>query len=465
MPLSSFQEAIDYLYSFADFSVERSYRYSADVFELQRVCDFLHDLGNPQASYRTFHIAGTKGKGSVSALIASAMTANGYRTGLYTSPHLIKINERIRINDEPITDLAFLDLVNKVKPHIQAHPDLTVFEILTGMAFLYFAEQGADVAAVEVGLGGRLDATNVLAPIVCVITSLSYDHMHLLGNSLSDIAAEKSGIIKEGVPVVLAPQQYEAELVVEKFAHDKNAPLVKVGVDWLYSAGVRELDHQTFFIWSSSEQERMDAFVESGGDEEWAPPKYDLPLLGYHQIINATVAYAALREGMKKGLALRESKIQQGFRVVEWRGRFQILSRDPVVLVDSAHNRDSALKLRLALDDYFPGQAVTLIFGASEDKDIEGMLLELLPRVSRLIVTRSSHQRADAIDHLRELGHAHGIPVEQAEPVSKALHLALDSVRPEEVILAAGSIFVAGEVLATWDEIQSRDIQEGEIAT
>ena len=206
----SFQGAVDFLYSFADFSVERSYRYSAEVFELQRVKDLLHSIGDPQENFKAFHVAGTKGKGSVAAMTASILHEAGYRTGLYTSPHLVRLNERFQIDGAAISDNEFVAVIEHLKPHIDSFPGLTVFEILTSMAFLFFAQQGADCAVIEVGLGGRLDATNVLAPLVSVITTLSYDHMHLLGDSLSDIAREKAGIIKPGIPVVLSPQQIEA---------------------------------------------------------------------------------------------------------------------------------------------------------------------------------------------------------------------------------------------------------------
>ncbi|TET81530.1 MAG: bifunctional folylpolyglutamate synthase/dihydrofolate synthase, partial [Anaerolineales bacterium] len=183
-----YQEALDYLYSFIDYSVERTYRYSADTFDLDRVRDLFQVVGNPQDQYSSIHIAGTKGKGSVAAMIASVLQAAGYRTGLYTSPHLQRFTERIRVDGQEIPKSEVVRLVEILRPHIQAIQHLTVYEIITALGFLHFAEQGVECAVVEVGLGGRLDATNVLNPLVSVITSLSYDHMHLLGDSLSDIA-------------------------------------------------------------------------------------------------------------------------------------------------------------------------------------------------------------------------------------------------------------------------------------
>ncbi|MEE8568772.1 MAG: cyanophycin synthetase, partial [Anaerolineales bacterium] len=226
-----------------------------------------------------------------------------------------------------------------------------------------------------------------------------------------------------------------------------------VGRDWLYSPGARDLNAQSLYVWSAAEQPLMDAYVESAGGEEWVPPRYQIPLLGHHQVVNGAVAFAAIQTIREQGLVVNEEAIQEGFREVSWPGRFQILSRSPIVVVDSAHNRDSALKLRIALDDYFPGQPVTLIFGASADKDISGMLIELLPRVSRLIVTQAGHPRAAAPDELAHMAHTHGLRVEVALPVSTALDRAMTKARPGEVIIAAGSIFVVGEILAAWERL------------
>jgi len=447
---SGYQEALDYLYGFIDYSLQRSDRYSAEVFELGRVRKLLAALGDPQDGYPALHVAGTKGKGSVCALLESSLRRAGYRTGLYTSPHLVRFGERIRVNGEEIGEAELVERVDEIRPRVAQVPGLTTYEIVTALAFRHFALEGVDAAVVEVGLGGRLDATNVLTPRVAVITSLSYDHMHLLGDRLSDIAGEKAGIIKPGVPVVAAPQQSEAEKVIRRIAAEQGAPLIMVGEDWHYAPGTHDLQGQTLYIWSASEQSQMDAFVESAGAVEWAPPRFEIPLLGHHQVVNAAVAYAALQAARRGGLELPEAAIREGFQTVVWPGRFQVLSQAPAVVVDSAHNRDSALKLRIALDDYFPGRPVSLIFGASEDKDIAGMLIELLPRVRRLIVTQAVHPRAADPVALAEMAREFGHPVEVEVPVERALERALESARPEEVIVAAGSLFIAGETLAAW---------------
>jgi dihydrofolate synthase/folylpolyglutamate synthase len=451
-----YQDALNYLYSFIDYSVERSYRYSADVFDLKRVEDLLARLGNPHKQYQSVHIAGTKGKGSVAAMVESCLRVAGFKTGLYTSPHLQRFTERIRVNLEEIGEDDVARLVDRIKPHVAEVEGLTTYELITAIGFLYFAEKEIDFAVVEVGLGGRLDATNVIVPLVSSITSISYDHMHLLGDSLSDIAREKGGIIKPGIPIVSSPQQFEVEVVIREIAQERESPLILVGKDWHFSPGKHSLEGQQVYIWSSEEQPLMDQFIQSSGNEEWVPPRYELSLLGYHQVVNAATAYAILDCLKSDHPEITEDAIKTGFRNTSWPGRFDVISMKPIIVVDSAHNRDSALKLRIALDDYFPGQPVTLIFGASSDKDITGMFTDLLPRVKRLLLTHADHPRAAGVKELADMAHEYGIRVEVFPKVSEALQYAIENSGFEEVILAAGSIFVAGEVLAAWETISHR---------
>jgi dihydrofolate synthase/folylpolyglutamate synthase len=367
------------------------------------------------------------------------------------------------VQGSEISKREVVELVQEIKPYTEKVPGLTTYELITTLAFMHFARQNLDCAVIEVGLGGRLDATNVITPLVSVITSISYDHMHLLGNSLSDIAFEKAGIIKPEVPVIISPQQYEVKGVLTAIAKERGAPLYQVGKDWLFSHGRHDMNGQSLYLWSVVEQPLMTSFVESAGTEEWVPPRYEIPLLGYHQVINAATAYGALRIINKLGLKVDDRDIRSGFRQVSWPGRFQVLSKKPTLIVDSAHNRDSALKLRIALDDYFPGQPIKLIFGASADKDISGMLTELLPRVSRMIVTQADHPRAMTPEQLAELAHGYGIRLKEVVPVSEALNLALRNSYEDEVILATGSIFVVGEVLSAWKQI--KESAESQIAS
>jgi dihydrofolate synthase / folylpolyglutamate synthase len=213
------------------------------------------------------------------------------------------------------------------------------------------------------------------------------------------------------------------------------------------------LTGQSLYIWPSHEQDQMDAFVESGGGLEWVPPRYEIPLLGYHQVTNCAVAYAALQVARSAGVQISEAAIRTGFARTVWPGRFQVLSQDPIVILDAAHNRDSALKLRIALDDYFPGQFVTMVFGASVDKDLTGMFDELLPRVARLIATQAEHPRAAEVADLAAMAHGHGTRVETVVPVRQAISRGLQIQRPDEVLLVTGSLFVVGEALRYWQSL------------
>lgn len=448
---AAYQATLDYLYRFVDYSLTKADRYSPEQFDLGRMRLFVEQLNRPENAYPIIHVAGTKGKGSVSALCASALQAAGYRTGLYTSPHLVDYAERIQVNRQPIAHSDLISLLEEIKPLLEGETHLTTFEITTALAFLYFARQKVDAAVIEVGLGGRLDATNVVTPSVSVITSLSYDHTQFLGSTLSEIAAEKGGIIKPGVPVVLAPQTEEARLVIERIAAERGSPLIQVGRDYLFAELSRSLfSGQTLQVWPVQEQGHVDEFIESGGLDEWEPLRLTIPLLGHHQVENAATAYVALQVFRQRALPLSEAAIRDGFTQVSWPGRFEILQRYPPVVLDCAHNRDSALKLRLALDDYFPAVPVILVFGASEDKDIEGMFTELMPRVQRVIATRSIHPRAADPQIMVDLAHRSGRPAKVVENVEDALQEAMRLADGEAMVLVTGSIFVAAGARDSW---------------
>ena len=445
-----YQKTLDYLYSFVDYSLQKNFRNAPEKFNLARMQTFMEALGNPHRQYPIIHVAGTKGKGSVTALCASALHSAGYRVGFYISPHLSDYNERIQVNQVPIPHAAMVSLVQEIKPLIESIPELTTFEITTGLAFLYFARQKVNAAAVEVGLGGRLDATNVVSPIVSIITSLSYDHMHLLGSTLVEIAAEKAGIIKPGAPVVLAPQREEVNQVVARIAAERGSPLVCMGQDFRYTPCSHSLDGQSLIIWPKADQEKMNVYLESGDITNWSPTRLDIPLLGYHQVENAATAYAALVTARAQGLALKKEDIHNGFMQVEWPGRFEILRRDPPLVIDSAHNRDSAQKLRMALGDYFPDYPVILVIGASEDKDLFGIFAELAPSIRQVIATQAAHPRAINPQELVDLAHQFGRPAIAIPKIPEALEEALRRAGKEALVLVAGSIFLAAEVRDAW---------------
>jgi dihydrofolate synthase/folylpolyglutamate synthase len=425
--------ALDYIYSFVDYSLKKADQLAAANFDLGRMRQFMAALGNPQDRYPSLHVAGTKGKGSVSALCASALTASGRATGLYTSPNLLDFTERIQIDGQPISHSDLASLTDEIKPIVAQIPQLTTFEITTALAFLYFSRQNVAAAVIEVGLGGRLDATNVITPRVSVITSLSYDHMAVLGDTLAKIAGEKAGIIKPGVPVVSAPQKPEALEVLKKVATERHADLSLIGTDILYEIQKFSLDGQTFRL----------------SQPEQAPVTLQIPLLGAHQVVNAATAYAALQQS---GLSLSPDAIAQGFANVRWPCRFEIASRaNPTLIFDSAHNEDSFEKLAATINDYFPGRQVILIFGVSEDKHIAAMLSAIRPQLRQLIVARADHPRALEAGPIVETAKTLAVAAEAAESVEAGLARAMElSKITDDVIVSAGSMFLTAEVKRAW---------------
>lgn len=446
-----YQETLDYLYSYIDYSLQKTFRYSPEKFDLGRMRDFMDRLGSPQNEYKILHVAGTKGKGSVSALCASAIQESGLKVGLYTSPHLQDYAERIQVDGMPISHADLIALVEEIKPHIAESPEITTFEITTALAFLYFARCGVDTAVIEVGLGGRLDATNVCTPQVTVITSISYDHTYLLGETLAEIAGEKAGIIKTGIPVVVSPQNTEALQVIKSIAVGREAPLIQVGVDYLYQQVDKSLGGQRLQVWHKSDQARMDRYSPRG-DSGWEPVQLEIPLLGVHQLENAATGYTALRVGRENGIEISDLGIRNGFQNVRWPARFEILRQDPPLIIDAAHNRDSAHKLRIVLDDYYPGIPVVLVFGASEDKDILGMYTELQPRVGQIVTTKSTHPRATDPEQLAEIARGMDFTAISTASVEEALDEAELRADGGAIILVSGSVFVAAAARSAWQE-------------
>ena len=446
-----YQETLDYLYSYIDYSLQKTFRYSPEKFDLGRMRDFMDGLGNPQNEYKILHVAGTKGKGSVSALCAGAILESGLKVGLYTSPHLQDYAERIQVDGVPIPHAELIALVEEIKPQIAESPEITTFEITTALAFIYFALCEVDIAVMEVGLGGRLDATNICNPEVTVITSISYDHTYLLGETLAEIAGEKAGIIKPGIPVVVSPQEDEALQVIKSIAAEREATLIQVGEDYLYRQVGKSLEGQNLYVWHKSDQPRMDRFTP-GSDSDWEPVQLTIPLLGVHQLENAATAYATLQVARGKGIGVSVLGFRNGFQNVEWPARFEILRKDPPLIIDSAHNRDSAHKLRIVLDDFFPGIPVLLVFGASEDKDIRGMYTELGSRVRQIVATKSTHPRATEPEKLAEIAREMDFTAISAASVEEALDEAELLSDGGAIILVTGSVFVAAAARSAWQE-------------
>lgn len=439
--MESYQEALAYLEQFANYEKTRSASYAPGTFDLARMETLLARLDNPHHGCKVVHVAGTKGKGSVCAMVESVLRAAGFRTGLYISPHLHTFRERIQVKGAYIPRQDVAALVSELSPHLEAIPGLTWFEIVTAMGLLYFARQQVEVAVVEVGLGGRLDATNIVSPTVSVITSLSFDHTAWLGNTLAQIAAEKAGIIKPGLPVVSAPQAPEALKVIERRCAELDSPLTLVGRDWTFEPGEISLEGQSFLVVPAGQprfqrsRERLPFFVK---------------LLGQHQLVNATVALAALSQVEKSGLEISPRHMREGLASVQWPGRLEVLSADPLVVCDGAHNGDSAKRLVAALKEWFPGKRWTLIFGASSDKDFAAMFDALAPFAEQTILTHSHHPRAADTDKLTGLVRARGGEVQIAEDIAVALESAVAHPDAEMGVIATGSLFVAAEARAAW---------------
>jgi dihydrofolate synthase/folylpolyglutamate synthase len=436
----NYREALDYLLKFADY--ERLPR-SGIVWDIKRVDRLLARLNKPHLAAKTVHVAGTKGKGSTSAMIASILQSAGYKVGLYTSPHLLSYTERIQVNGEPITEADWAKLVEIIKPHVEGENtigdlgQLTTFEIFTAMAFYHFARVKADWQVMEVGLGGRLDATNVVQPEVCVITSISYDHMDVLGDTLRKIAGEKCGIIKQGVPVVTAPQFPEALEVIERVCKEKECRLVTVGEDIKWEG--------------KGFNDKGQKLLVKGLKGEY---RVEIPLLGGHQMENAANAVAAIEVLIDKGADITSKAIAEGLKAVEWPGRLQILRKKPWVIVDGAHNAYSVQKMGEALKWYFKYDKAKLIMGFGNDKDIEGMAREASQITSDIILVASKHPKAVKGEVLAAEFQKHGVTARIAETVKDALALALKESQPNDLICAAGSIFVEAEVIESFDRLR-----------
>lgn len=459
----SYPEAIRWYYSFARF--DTNITPVPDAMKLPRLNDLFARLGNPHRQFPSLLIAGTKGKGSTAALVESILHAAGYRTGLYTSPHLHSFRERITVNGELISKLHVVQGTTLLQTHEADFPSSRFFEWVTALAFDYFARQRVEIAVVEVGLGGRLDSTNVLTPRVAVIAPISFDHMDILGDTLEKIAFEKAGIIKPNVPVVVAPQELEAMQGIEQIAQERNALLVSVADEWKW-----ELQGVT-----------LEAQMVQTQEKGKAPHVYHLPLLGPHQRVNLATALATIQQLREQGWKIPQGAVQRGIERVAWKGRFEMLARpahgmagsnivadalhgETYIVADGAHNRASAHALVRTLAEVFPDVPVHFIFGASSDKDIRGMLDELIPRATSLVVTRSHHARAAAPESLGQLaltvatqtgndstrrrsiaGNESVFVPHMTNTLVEALLHAKHLASPGDVICITGSLFMAAE--------------------
>jgi dihydrofolate synthase/folylpolyglutamate synthase len=432
-----YRQAIDYLLGFTDWERTAAQAFAAANFDLRRVHSLLARLDDPHHGRKTVHIAGSKGKGSIAAMTASVLTAaTDEGVGLYTSPHLHTFCERIAVDGQPIAQADFARLTEVLAPAAAAENadgrfgQLTTFELLTTLAFLRFRERDAGWQVLEVGMGGRLDATSVVeTKDVTVIGPISLEHTAILGETVEEIAAEKAAIIRPGCPVVMAPQpSHPAAAIVRRQATAAGTPLVEVAEAYSWERLAWDLSGQSL---------RLDG--PRGWRDLW------LPLLGAHQLENAATAVAAVDVLVEAGATVPESAVAAGLRDVRWPGRLEVLGHKPLVVADGAHNGDSARRLCEALRDYFQYRRLILVSGTSGDKALDDMARELAPLATLVIATRSQHPRAADPAVVAAAYAAAGAATEIAPSVAEALSRALASAAPEDLVCVVGSLFVVAE--------------------
>jgi dihydrofolate synthase / folylpolyglutamate synthase len=394
---------------------------------LDIILAILKGLDNPQNKFMSVHIAGTNGKGSIASALSSVFTQAGYCVGLYTSPHLVKFNERIRINGVPVSDMDVLNAYEAVKDVYAGHREPTFFEYTTAMAFHEFARAKVDWAIVETGMGGRLDATNVLNPKLSIISNISLEHKQYLGNTIAEITAEKGGIIKQAIPVVTGVSQKEAVKVLKDIAQKKEAPLFRLG--------------EHFRI---RKNKGSDTFSYVGINATWKNMKAGLQ--GSHQIENAALTLAACEVLNRQHTNLNTEQIKEGLLKTNWPGRMEVVSQAPYIILDGAHNLMAARKLAKFISENFAKTKTTLVIGILDDKPYKGMLKSLLPLCKRVILTKPTINRALDPEILHKFAMDFTKDIKIIPSVKEAFFYAMESVSSDEAICVAGSLYVVGEV-------------------
>jgi dihydrofolate synthase/folylpolyglutamate synthase len=439
---STYQEALAWLYAFSDFERTGTFNHDRED-NLRREAALLTALGDPHRAYGVTHVAGTKGKGSTATLIASVLRASGRRVGLYTQPDLHTFRERIQVDGQPIAEADIAALVPELRAAVEGlgatHGTYITYEVATALAFLAFARAGVDHAVIEVGLGGRLDATNVVQPRVAVITSISYDHMQVLGNTLGAIAREKAGIIKPGAPTVCSAQAPEALAVIREVAAARGSRLITVGPDgsasdYTYRAGAYTSERQAFSVRGPDGVAR----------------DFTLTLLGEHQLENAAAAVAAVDALRTSGVAVDDAALRDGLAAARWPARLQVVGERPWLVVDGAHNADSLARLLAALRRHFTYGRLALVLGLMADKDLAGIAREIAQdHVALVVTTAARNPRAMAPERIvAALAEAApGLAVQTAPGIAEAVTLALGAMGPGDLLCVTGSLYLAGEAL------------------
>ncbi|MBX3387503.1 MAG: bifunctional folylpolyglutamate synthase/dihydrofolate synthase [Phycisphaeraceae bacterium] len=453
LDLSNFDAVSRWLLDRTDFERIPATRATADLLKLDRMSALLQALDDPHTAVKTVHVAGTKGKGSVCEMTAASLEACGYTVGIYTSPHILTPRERIRINRKPVTEAEFTGLAQRVERAL-ATIDLapfdgeepTYFELVTAMGFLHFAEQAVDAAVIEVGLGGRLDSTNLVRPEVVAITSLSLDHTQILGDTLAQIAREKAGIFKPGVPAITCPQEPEAMEVLRAVAAEVDCPLLILG---------EHIEFSRRFENSQPHGPRMRVSLTTARNTYEHLP---VPLPGDHQAVNCGLALAVLDRLSERGFVCPESRVTSGLASVSLPGRTELAWRQPRVILDGAHNVDSIRALLRTLGTYVTYDSLIIIFGCAADKDVDGMLKELALGADKVIFTRSAAnaRAADPRDLARRFAEHSGKTPQSAPTLPEALAIAQRAVGRDDLLCITGSFYLVGAAKAHFNALAAR---------
>jgi dihydrofolate synthase / folylpolyglutamate synthase len=444
--LRTYDQAIEFIFGRINYERIAGMAYSADDGKLERMRRLLALLDHPDERLPVVHIAGTKGKGSTSVMTAGILSAAGYRTGLFTSPHVVAFEERMVVDGRQPTPDHFVDLVNRLVEPVErmdaGDGGPTYFELATALAWLYFLDQKAEIAVLEVGLGGRLDATNLCRPMVGVITNISRDHTNVLGSSVAQIAAEKAGIVKPGIPTISGVASGPAGDVVEQVCRRQGSPLFRLGdeITWRPSQNGETV---------SNPRKLADRHLKIDIETPWGvSDRVPVPLLGKHQGANAALAVATARLLAIHSLKIPLSAIDDGMAAVKWPARIEVLASSPIVVVDAAHNWASTQALVDTLDDHFPGRRRILVFAATKDKDVSGLLRLLVPRFDTVILTQyHTNPRRVPTEELAALVQATSLrPCHLATDAASAWEMARRLAAPDDLICVTGSFFIATEI-------------------